>query len=813
MGKTSQCPQVRYSDGMVGPIQPKTQGWTPKGQAGNGPQRAVTTKAVTNCLVSGIRCQSHNKGWGWWILFVYLLYIGSAAFGGPQADCGVQPSSCRYHQRSTTRSRSHGDQGAAEEDQCAEATPTAHPEERKPNQNQGATNGEVHGTNEGSCDKGKTKTQRRVGRIEEGDRPSQDRHPKNQERCQPRDWQSGGVGTGRTFGYQYHRKGDGKSQKEIGQGGTREVASYHDDVQYATETGPVYGAVCACGGHYATTSSCTNGRGDADLRRCPVCGDVQSSVSAATSGEVTFTIALRSQQGQVQGSGWHGLSCLQEMRPMDTSISSRASTKQVQNVEHYNFEQGTGTHEFGVVMLPNVSDVPMRYHKPEVVVDPRRLHHASDNFCYATRTLSSEDCYVQGATLQDIKNDTMKHQLGQLMLISVLFGSMLLCQWMTKELQRGTIIGDACLRERNAIQRSRTLGPDMGERRQVSGVIGWRTLRYIYYVLLFSASMLTATASEDDNVLQQLHQRRLAQVQQPQVPTPTPLDHRWANFEETYRLPRPDPGSYYDAAIARPDVILQHRGTSLSLRLHYAAEPHRYQTLIEGHWQDIFIDVSPNNEWRVHSMNEAAYGSSFFPAAYRHFILTTDWERHTCSGHRAIAVEVIWRTPNGESTVLMRPWIPTTTTTVGFLQALGLLHGCMTSHRCHATINGQTCVTRWVQFTHGTYVKVDAYPMQIPEDTESEGEEPAPIAGATFEDDATTTSRESSSNSIDPLYLDDAFITDTIVVHRPPGRVPRPLRLIQTVEHTDPNNLLVIMQHWNDLRYHPMEPCRGTSNI
>ena len=470
---------------------------------------------------------------------------------------------------------------------------------------------------------------------------------------------------------------------------------------------------------------------------------------------------------------------------MDTSISSRASTKQVQNVEHYNFEQGTGTHEFGVVMLPNVSDVPMRYHKPEVVVDPRRLHHASDNFCYATRTLSSEDCYVQGATLQDIKNDTMKHQLGQLMLISVLFGSMLLCQWMTKELQRGTIIGDACLRERNAIQRSRTLGPDMGERRQVSGVIGWRTLRYIYYVLLFSASMLTATASEDDNVLQQLHQRRLAQVQQPQVPTPTPLDHRWANFEETYRLPRPDPGSYYDAVIARPDVILQHRGTSLSLRLHYAAEPHRYQTLIEGHWQDIFIDVSPNNEWRVHSMNEAAYGSSFFPAAYRHFILTTDWERHTCSGHRAIAVEVIWRTPNGESTVLMRPWIPTTTTTVGFLQALGLLHGCMTSHRCHATINGQTCVTRWVQFTHGTYVKVDAYPMQIPEDTESEGEEPAPIAGATFEDDATTTSSESSSNSIDPLYLDDAFITDTIVVHRPPGRVPRPLRLIQTVEHAD----------------------------
>ena len=228
---------------------------------------------------------------------------------------------------------------------------------------------------------------------------------------------------------------------------------------------------------------------------------------------------------------------------------------------------------------------------------------------------------------------------------------------------------------------------------------------------------------------------------------------------------------------------------------------------IERHWQDIRIDTSPNNLWRVHLMNSASHGSAFFPLAYTHFLLTTDWERHIYSGKRAIAVEIVWHTQTGNNRALMRPWMRETTTTVGFLQDIGMLHGCTTSHRCHVYINGQTCVTRWVQFTHGSYVMVEAFPQQLQEDTESEGEQPAPIAGVAQIEDSSSTSSSSSTPSIDPLHLDDAFLTDVIVVHRPPGRIPRPLYMISPVESTDPNNLLVVMQHWNDLRYHTWTLC------
>ena len=326
-----------------------------------------------------------------------------------------------------------------------------------------------------------------------------------------------------------------------------------------------------------------------------------------------------------------------------------------------------------------------------------------------------------------------------------------------------------------------------------------KSMRWISLGLL---CLHLGAASEDENIWNQLGQRNLVQVQQP--PNPTPLDQRWRAFEDTYRLERPAHGGHYDAAIARPDSIVQHVGTSILVRIHYAAEPHVCGTMIEQHWHDLSAGITPHNLWRVHRMNEAAYGSTFFPLAYRHYMLTTDWERrHIHNGKKAIAVEIVWRGQSGDMRALLRPWMLETITTVGFLETIGLLQGCTMSHQCHITLNGHRVVTRRMHFEHGTYVLVDAYPHAIPEDTESESELPAPIALPDRDSlSSSTTSSSSSPSEVDQLFLDHAFITDTLVIHRPPGHITRPLRLIQPLQSTDPNNLVVVMQHWTDLRYH-----------
>ena len=200
-------------------------------------------------------------------------------------------------------------------------------------------------------------------------------------------------------------------------------------------------------------------------------------------------------------------------------------------------------------------------------------------------------------------------------------------------------------------------------------------------------------------------------------------------------------------------------------------------------------------------MHDAAYTSDYFSAAYQHYMLTTDWERHLHNRQRVVATEIVWNTAQGPTKSLSRLWVVETTTIVNFLETIGVLQGCTTTHRCHITLNGHYCTGRWLQFTHGTYVLVDAHPQERPDDTESECEDAAPIAQAHHDDTSSTTS-SSSQAEVDQLHLEGSFVTDTLIVYRPPGRTLRPLHLIEPVRTTDPHNLVVIMQHWQDLRYY-----------
>ena len=306
-------------------------------------------------------------------------------------------------------------------------------------------------------------------------------------------------------------------------------------------------------------------------------------------------------------------------------------------------------------------------------------------------------------------------------------------------------------------------------------------------------------ASEDEQTRLWLRQRSMAQAMQ--NPTPIALAHRWQVFERIYQLVRPIPGGHYDASIARPSDDLLHDARSMGIRVQYAAEPSAVGRAIEVFWWDIRRDVSPHNLWKVHQMNDAVYTSAYFPMSHRHFLITTDWERHCRPGKVPLAVEITWHHGFSKESGLVRPWLPRALTTVAFLESLHVLSACTSTHRCHIHLNGIYWSRRWMHFTPGSYVHLEAFQIARPLDTESEDELPRPMAGPGSEGSSTWTSSSTSQVTIDELYLGDAFLTDFLVVFRPAGAFPRPLQLVQAIQSTDPNNLVVVMQHWNDLRY------------
>lgn len=281
------------------------------------------------------------------------------------------------------------------------------------------------------------------------------------------------------------------------------------------------------------------------------------------------------------------------------------------------------------------------------------------------------------------------------------------------------------------------------------------------------------------------------------------LAHRWQLLEDDHGLRRPPPRGHYDAAISRPQDDLRQLGHSYGLRIHYAAEPHGIETMIVQHWEDIRRDTSPHNQWRLHPMHGAAYTSSYFPNTHRHYLITTDWERHCRPRKRAIAVEITWHHARATERALVRPWMRDDEATVSFLEEMHLLQACTSTHRCHIHLNGVPAESRWMKFSHGDYVLVEAFKLEPPHDTDSEGELPMPISGIVSDDTSSWTSSSTSTGTVDDLHLADTFMSDALIIYRPLGRTLRPPHLIQAMHTTHINNLVVMMQHWQDLRYNP----------
>lgn len=308
---------------------------------------------------------------------------------------------------------------------------------------------------------------------------------------------------------------------------------------------------------------------------------------------------------------------------------------------------------------------------------------------------------------------------------------------------------------------------------------GRRTLTLYLYLCILGLTWTGCHASEDEQTRQSLQQRRLAMTLQA---TPaTGLAQRWHVFEQTYGLRRPPPGGHYDAAISRPQDELREVGHSYGIRIHFAAEPHGIETLIVQHWADVRREVSPHNQWRLHPMHDSAYASAYFPSSHRHYLLTMEWERHCRPNKRPIAVEVVWHHERGTESALARPWMIKDEPTVSFLEEMHLLQACTTSHRCHIFHNGAPYEFSWMNLSPGDYVKIEAYKVEPPHDTDSEGELPMPIATADREESSSWTSSSTSTSTaeVDELHLENAFMSEALLIYRPLGRTPRPHYLIQ----------------------------------
>ena len=202
-------------------------------------------------------------------------------------------------------------------------------------------------------------------------------------------------------------------------------------------------------------------------------------------------------------------------------------------------------------------------------------------------------------------------------------------------------------------------------------------------------------------------------------------------------------------------------------------------------------------------MHGAAYTSSYFPTTHRRYLITTDWERHCRPGKRAIAVEIKWHHARAIEHALARPWMRDDEATVSFLEEMHLLQACTSTHRCHIHHNGVPTESRWMKFSHGDYVMVEAFKLEPPHDTDSEGELPMPIAGIVSDDTSSWTSSSTTQESVDELHLEDTYMSDALIIYRPLGRTLRPPYLIQAMHTTHINNLVIVMQHWQDLRYQP----------
>ena len=637
------------------PFQELPQGQTTpeSGQAESGTQRTETDYKS----LPGLRRWTGRSRITWYLVCFGIIWHGPAITASAQADCGNQSGGGREDTwtSSWTRSaRPTGDQGSAEEDQHPAATTTANSEEGESNQDEGNTDGYLHPTNEGPYPSRKAEAQGGIGGTPQRYRTSQTGHPKDQEWRQFGKPEPDGHGAGRSARADNSRRGEDTAQRkttdsrkgQFGHAATAMQPSAADDGVHA-ELPAAYG---------------TNG---------------------GTCGHTAWSLHTRATcEAACHKSGWSNCCCghgRKEQRNRGYRCKDTRCTTALWDCEKGQDSERTlctasagAKGRWGDICIPT----PEQNGSVETPQLQRRLRQGMND---------RPTWLVQMASLWT-------------MLATLWIGLVLSPMKWYHHGQGEVQVKEVTMQEVNIEIRA--------ERKVRGHTIGRWKLTTSLYMLFFLLAWTGCAASEDEQTRQWLRQRRMAMTLQT---TPAAgLANRWHQMEDAHGLRRPPPRGYYDAAIARPQDDLRQIGHSYGLRIYHAAEPHGIETLIVQYWADIRRDVSPNNQWRLHPMHGAAYTSSYFPTSHRHYLITTDWERHCRPRKRAIAVEITWRHARATEQALARPWMGDDEPTVSFLEEMHLLQACTSTHRCHIHHNGVPAESRWMKFSHGDYVKVEA---------------------------------------------------------------------------------------------------------
>ena len=336
-----------------------------------------------------------------------------------------------------------------------------------------------------------------------------------------------------------------------------------------------------------------------------------------------------------------------------------------------------------------------------------------------------------------------------------------------------------------------------------SGTPGWRL--WILTMLLTGS----VNASEDHDLLQRFRQARAAEALQHSIQTE--LGNRWRDFSFLYGLRRPPIDQVHQAAIHRPESSTPHVPEVVGTTLRHAVEPEYIRQDVSNKWQDLRRADGTIAPWKAYPFHEAVYTSAFFAHEFKHYILTTLTETTAHRQEVPMAVEISWFLHDCAHAGLSKRWMKSVTTTVSFLQTVGMLQSCNMAYRCDILVNGQIVTTTWLTFSPGDFAEIQARQQPPPDDTESETELPHPIVRVSSVATSSTISSDSETQTPGE-YFGDVAISNAIVIYRPPNRHNRPHQIVTPVTQEDNTNLGVVTEHWTDLRYHrwTLAPVHGS---
>ena len=242
-----------------------------------------------------------------------------------------------------------------------------------------------------------------------------------------------------------------------------------------------------------------------------------------------------------------------------------------------------------------------------------------------------------------------------------------------------------------------------------------------------------------------------------------------------------------------------------TLRLSPSTSVHTVCQFIHRTWRPSYFF-----EWEAGAVHSSVHSSEVLPRRNLHVLLHHRSEVPLRQSMAAVLVEVRWWTADWtKSMTALSYWIPRVVTIPIFLQHLGLLRACTTSHRCAIFHNDRLVDGMAFSSILGDFLVIEGFPLAIPPDSDEEAvHSPSPIhlireatsspTTSEDEDDPMDTSSTTSTDEDGPNYRDL-----TVLIYRPRGPPGRPTQIVEVLKANARHLDTPCLHSWPDLRPKP----------